>query len=175
MDFILKRGLFKVYKEKYAITDTAGNECFFIDTDHSMLQGYVLEDFNGNPLITMKRRYWRWFNRWDIKNANGDTLFIIKRKRIPLVKKYKIVNKGDSSTSKYEIDGKVFAWDFKITRDGQIISTIKRNFGTVASTYTISIDEQKETLRCLAIALVMDACHNKRTKSFKTPILGIRF
>ena len=163
MEFILRRNLIKLIREKYAITDNAGNECFFIESEINVLKRYVLEDLNGNPLLLMKKGYWRFFARWDVKNADGKTLFIIKRKRIPFVKKFRIINVSEDNPAKYEVNGRVLAWNLKVTKDDQVIATIQRSLTKVANTYSVNIDEEKETLRCLAIAIVIDAiCHPRR-------------
>lgn len=163
MEFILRRNIIKFIRDKYAITDNAGNECFYVESEINVVKRLLLEDLNGNPLILMKKRYFRMFARWDVKNANGDTLFIIKRKRIPLVKKFRIINVSEENPAKYEVNGKVLAWNIKITRDEQIIATIKTSLVKIANTYSVDITEEKETLRCLAIAIVIDAvCHPRR-------------
>ena len=175
MEFILRRNLIKLIREKYAITDNAGNECFFIESEINVLKRYVLEDLNGNPLLLMKKRYWRFFARWDVKNADGQTLFIIKRRKIPFVKKFTIKNISEENPAKYEVDGKVLAWNLKITKDDEIIATIKRSLTKLASTYSVNVEEEKETLRCLAIAIVVDAICHPRVRNrggFISSLLG---
>lgn len=164
MEFILKRNLIRVIRDKYAITDTAGKELFFVKSEINVLKKFLLEDLNGNPLILINKRYWRLFPRWDVKNANGDTLFIIKRKRIPFLNRFKIKNISEENPANYEVDGKFLAWDLKITRDEQVIATIKKSLLNIANAYSVDVAEEKEVLRCLAIAIVVDAvCHPRRS------------
>lgn len=166
MDFILKRNLVKVFKDKYAVTDVNGQPYFYVESRIRFLKSFVISDVNGTPLLLLKKRYWRWFARWDVQTIDGKKLFAIKRKRIPFTRKFSMIETGKTTTNHYEIDGKLFSPKFSIKRNGEDIATIKTNIVSIRSAYVLSVNEQEEALRCLATVIILDAITSPRTSFF---------
>ncbi len=167
MDFIIKQKLFNVFRESFNITDTNGTPFFAVGSPFTFFKKYVISDMAGKQLISLKKRYFRWFARWDIFRAEDNApLFVIKRRYIPFVKKYKIINKIQEESSTYAVSGNILAWNFSILKDGVSVAQINKSLMKLTDTYVVHVDDQKEILRAISIALVMDAANHKKRSLF---------
>ena len=166
MDFVLRKNLVRVFKDKYAITNISGQPCFYVESRMRLLKSLVVSDANGTPLLLLKKRYWRWFSRWDVKTIDGKKLFAIKRKRVPFSRKFNMIETGKTTTNKYDIEGKLFSPTFSIKRNGEAIASIKTDPTSAKKIYILSINEPEEVLRCLSTVIILDTITSPRVSLF---------
>jgi len=170
MEFFIKQKLFNVWQDKYMIKDVNGNDVFQVKTDVHALKRLTIYDATGLPLLKLKKRYWRFFmHRWDILDANGKLLYIIKRKFVPFVPKYKIINKMEGDTQRYSISGSIWGFSFSILdKDKKAIAVISKKIVAWGDSYSIAVDNPNDVMLSLGCTLIFDLIHHKKKSSISS-------
>ena len=168
MEFFIKQKLFNVWQDKYTIKDINENDVFEVKTDVKALKRLTIYDMAGNPLLKLKKRYWRFFMpRWDILDADGKLLYIVKRKFVPFVPRYKIISKIEpNSGEKYSITGSIWGFSFSILdKDKKVVATISKKIVSWGDVYSIIVDEPNDVMLSIGSTLIFDLIHHKNRSS----------
>jgi len=137
-DFIIydqnKRPAYKVYGQLF----TLGNKL----TIHSM--------GNGDE-IYIKQKIFKLLPEYHLYR-NGVNLAVIRKDFTFFKPKFSI----DSPSGYYKVSGDFFNYNFKISKDGRIVTTVGKKFFAMKDTYTVDIVEGEDESLLLAMCIVID-------------------
>lgn len=159
MNYYIKQRLFNIWRSSFFIMTESGDDCYEVKSNFSLLKRLTIYDLNSNPLITIKKKYFRFLPRYDICSPEGKLLLTVKAKMSLFKRKSKIVSNVENLED-MKIEGNVFAWNFLIKQEDKILVEISKKIFKIADSYCVSISDDKNTLLYLAIIIVLDCMYH---------------
>lgn len=161
MKLYIKQQVFS-FGDKYQVYDETGNVLYYVEGDIFTLASklHVLNTKN-EELFLIKKRLFTFLPKYDIYQgeeviASADKRFTFLSSRIDISSKY-----GD-----FTIDGEVFAHDFSIYQDGNVIASIQKKWLSWGDTYEIEILDNQNVDFFVALVITIDNCmHNNKGHS----------
>jgi uncharacterized protein YxjI len=148
---------------------------------------YKIYDVDQQPVYYCDSRLFSFVARRDLHRASDkQKLFIIKKKLLTILPKYRIydlennvvsqINKKltlfvhkfliTSKMGDLKIEGDIFAHDFIVKKDEEIIVEVHKKWIAWGDTYEISIHDEENIDLLVALVIVLDhACHNQRRRN----------
>ncbi len=168
MEFFINQKLFNVWGDKYTIKDENDNDVFEIRTNVNALKRLTIYDMADNPLLKLKKRYWRFLPRWDILDANDNLLYVVKRKFVPFVPRYKITGKsGVNEGQIFNIQGNIIAFSFSLMdKEDNIRASVSKKFFKLADSYSIDVSAPDDVMLAIGVTLIFDLIHHRKRNTF---------
>jgi uncharacterized protein YxjI len=142
---------------------------------------FDVRDENKNVVFSVKSDFFALPPTIRLFDTKGDQLFVIKRKLISLLAKFKVFSKDDEVASitqkwsfmkkvfeveckygKIDLIGNIFALNFQLMLDGKLVASIQKALISFGDSYEIIIEEGYDPglLTCIVIA-IDHALHNE--------------
>lgn len=119
-------------------------------------------DMEGNLLYVVRNKWFNWFHHTTfVFNAEGE--------KVGLIKKHKwAMNENTFSTEDFEDDikitGKMFHRTLNITKNDQIVATLKRAWTVFIDKFTLSTEDVANIPFYVALTIAIDNMKDKRSK-----------
>ncbi|HEY8390268.1 MAG TPA: hypothetical protein VIL26_04885 [Clostridia bacterium] len=159
-NYVVKQRLFNLWRSSFYIKDDQDVDCFLVKSDANILFRLTIYDMDNQPLIKIKKRYFRILPRFDVCTPDGKLLFKVKRKIAVFSKKMKIKSKNPEFNG-LKVKGNIFAWEFDINRGQDILARVSKKVLKIADTYCVTIADEANAVNYLALAIVIDCVYQK--------------
>lgn len=149
MKLYIKEKVFS-WGDRFTVKDEYGN-------DKYMVQGEVFSwgkklhvyDSVGREVAFIKQEVWSFLPRFYVF-CGDEQIAEIKKEFTFLFQKYSIQGLG------WEIEGKLMAHDYEITKNGDLIVSINKEWMTWGDSYELSIVNPEDEIVALAVVLTID-------------------
>jgi uncharacterized protein YxjI len=140
---------FKVFNENGSIVYEVKERLFTFGKQYS------LYDATGKNIGKIKQKMFRLLPRYNI--YIDDKLAVTVKKRFTFfVKKYDII----SPYANYQISGDIFAWNFNISKDGNVFCSVSKNFNIFRDKYEVLVGDGFSEVLSLCLVIILDAVHH---------------
>lgn len=116
---------------------------------------YRFYDNTGNSLAFIKQKLFRFLPSYEIY-INDKLVATVKKKFTFFVKKYEII----SAYGIYELTGDLLAWNFQISKDGNVFCQVSKNFNLFRDKYEVLVADGYNEILTLCLVIVLDAVHH---------------
>lgn len=149
MKLYIKQKVFS-WGDKFTVKDAAGADRYYVEGEvFTFGKKLHLYDMHGREVAFIKQEVWSWMPRFYVFCENRQVAEI-KKEFTFLFPKYSIEGLG------WEINGSFMAHDYEITRAGQPIVTISKEWMTWGDSYELDISNSQDELVALAVVLAID-------------------
>ncbi len=160
-NYIVKQRLFNLWRSSFYIKDEQGVDCFFVKSDVNLLFRSTIYDMNNQPLLKIKKRYFRFLPRYDVYTSEGKLLFTVKSRFTVFTKKLKIISQNPVLNG-LKVDGNIFAWEFDVNKGDEVVARISKKLFRITDSYGVTIADEANAVNYLALAIVVDCIHHKK-------------
>jgi uncharacterized protein YxjI len=145
----VKQKLFSL-GEKFTVMDQAEQPCYFVEGSFMKIpKSFTITNTAGHEIAEITKKIFSFLPKFYV-NSNGREIAMIEKEFSFFKARYNIYAAG------LEVEGNWWDMDFSVSRGGQTIASIKKEWFKIADTYTISIlDEQYEEL-IIALVIAID-------------------
>lgn len=149
----LRRQLLSI-GEDFWVKNAQGENVFKLDGKVlTLTQTFALQDVNGNELVRMKAEFLTLRPTMDIERG-GRVLATVKKAFINVLgQRFSIAIAGDGEL---EAAGDILNHEFQITRNGQVVATISKQWFAAEFMYGIAIAPGQDDVLLLCIAIAID-------------------
>ncbi len=166
MIFKLRQNIFSWFRENYEIVDETDTPRYSIRSKVTLLRKFKITDLAGNTIFNIEKRYFRYYARYDIKNANDELLFYTKRLPTFFIRKMKVCSPDRKKV--YRIKGDVFGWNFEITDlERNVVANISKKLFRLSDTYGVEVLDENQTELLLTVALICDTVYHRPRGRFR--------
>ena len=149
MKLYIKQKVFS-WGDKFTVKDASGTDRYYVEGEvFTFGKKLHLYDMHGREVAFIKQEVWSWTPRFYVFCENRQVAEI-KKEFTFLFPKYSIEGLG------WEINGSFMAHDYEITRAGQPIVTISKEWMTWGDSYELDISNSQDELVALAVVLAID-------------------
>ncbi len=149
MKLYIKEKVFS-WGDKFTVKDEAGRDKYVVEGEvFSWGKKLHVYDMNGCEIAFIKQEVWSWMPRFYVFCGDRQVAEI-KKEFTFFFPKYSIEGLG------WEIDGQFMAHDFEITRNGQRIVTITKEWMTWGDSYELDIANPADEIVALAVVITID-------------------
>lgn len=142
------------------VTDDAGRQIFKVKGKvFSFRRKKFIYDMDGNLLYRVQNRFFNFFvHHAYVFDANGEKLCTVKDRFFNIHKEYFILGTQDH----YKIDGRFASLDSRITRNGEIIAFIHRDFNILRDSFQLEAKPEDIPFLTALLIAVDNICDNKQ-------------
>ncbi len=156
----IKQKVFSI-GDKYSIMNEAGQPVFSVGSEIFTFGAKIhLYDVTGTELFFIQQKLFKFLPEYHIYNA--DTLAAIIKKEFAFFRpKLNITSQyGD-----YTFEGELFAMDFAIYSEGQMVGELHKKWLSFGDSYELTIYDENQAAFFCAIAIAIDHClHNENNR-----------
>jgi uncharacterized protein YxjI len=161
MRYLMKQKVFSI-GDKFAIQDQNGADAFFVDGRvFSVGHQLAFEDLEGNQLAFIKQKLLSWGPTYEIYRGEQHAA-TVKKELFTLFQctfHIHVDGQGDLDAT-----GNLSDHEYVVTRDGQPVAQISKQWFTWADTYGVDIADGEDAVLILASTVVIDmCCHGDRS------------
>lgn len=149
MKLYIKQKVFS-WGDKFTVKDEYGNDKYFVQGEvFSWGKKLHVYDSVGREVAFIKQEVWSFLPRFYVF-CGDEQIAEIKKEFTFLFQKYSIQGLG------WEIEGKLMAHDYEITKNGDLIVSINKEWMTWGDSYELSIVNPEDEIVALAVVLTID-------------------
>jgi len=149
MKLYIKEKVFS-WGDRFTVKDEFGDDKYLIEGEiFSWGKKLHVYDMAGRETAFIKQEVWSFLPRYYVF-CNGQKVAEIKKEFTFFFPKYSIDGLG------WEIEGSFLEHEYRITRDGQNIVTISKEWMTWGDSYELDIRNRADELLALAVVLTID-------------------
>ena len=149
MKLYIKQKVFS-WGDKFTVKDEYGNDKYFVQGEvFSWGKKLHVYDSVGREVAFIKQEVWSFLPRYYVFRGD-EQIAEIKKEFTFLFQKYSIQGLG------WEIEGKLMAHDYEITKNGDLIVSINKEWMTWGDSYELSIVNPEDEIVALAVVLTID-------------------
>ena len=146
--------------DKFTVKDQFGNDKYMVQGEvFSLGKKLHVYDMTGNEVAFIKQEIWSLLPKYYVFR-NGDQVAEIRKEFTFLFPKYSIAGLG------WEINGNFMEHNYEITKSGNSIVTIRKEWMTWGDSYELDIANPADELVALAVVMTID-CVNEANSSFR--------
>lgn len=162
MEYYIKQKVFTFFRSEYTIKDAELNDLFTARSNIGLPFKLKIYEINKTPTVVIRKRYFRFLSRYDIKSIeNNKLLAILKARPSVISKRFKIISKTESLDN-LSLQGDVLGLNFSIVNGKEVMAAISKKVFAIGDSYRLQIyDEQNRDLY-FAIALAVDTALQKK-------------
>ncbi|MEG1499473.1 MAG: LURP-one-related family protein [Clostridia bacterium] len=164
MKVYLKQKFITLWHGAFYVKDENDKSLFEIKNTKTVWFKLMVRDMEGNEFFMVKKRYFRFFSRFDICTPKGKLLFIIKRKFSFFTKKYKIIDKTKKDVV-MTLNGDVWAWNFTLKCGEDAVAHFKKKLIAFVDTYEVDVVDDKSVPFAIAVMIALDGCHHSSSSN----------
>ena len=149
MKLYIKQKVFS-WGDKFTVKDEYGNDKYFVQGEvFSWGKKLHVYDSVGREVAFIKQEVWSFLPRFYVF-CGDEQIAEIKKEFAFLFQRYSIQGLG------WEIEGKLMAHDYEITKNGELIVSISKEWMTWGDSYELSIANPEDEIVALAVVLSID-------------------
>lgn len=150
MKLLFKQRFFSWF-DSYDIYDEAGNTVYVVKGELAWGHQLRIYDANGNELGMIKQRVFTWLPKFEM--YLGDSYLGCINKELSLFSpRYNIECNG------WQVEGDWFEWDYTIfSSSGRCVAVVAKELWHLTDTYTIDVNDPRDSLCALMLVLAIDA------------------
>lgn len=149
MKLYIKQKVFS-WGDKFTVKDEYGNDKYFVQGEvFSWGKKLHVYDSVGREVAFIKQEVWSFLPRFYVF-CGDEQIAEIKKEFTFLFQRYSIQGLG------WEIEGKILAHDYEITKNGDSIVSISKEWMTWGDSYELSIANPEDEIVALAVVLSID-------------------
>ena len=149
MKLYIKEKVFS-WGDKFTVKDEYGNDKYFVQGEvFSWGKKLHVYDNVGKEVAFIKQEVWSFLPRYYVF-CGDEQIAEIKKEFTFLFPKYSIQGLG------WEIEGKFMAHDYEITKNGDSIVSISKEWMTWGDSYEVNIANTEDEIVALAVVLTID-------------------
>lgn len=149
MKLYIKQKVFS-WGDKFTVKDEYGNDKYFVQGEvFSWGKKLHVYDSVGREVAFIKQEVWSFLPRFYVF-CGDEQIAEIKKEFTFLFQRYSIQGLG------WEIEGKLMAHDYEITKNGELIVSISKEWMTWGDSYELSIANPEDEIVALAVVLSID-------------------
>ncbi len=149
MKLYIKQKVFS-WGDKFTVKDEYGNDKYFVQGEvFSWGKKLHVYDSVGREVAFIKQEVWSFLPRFYVF-CGDEQIAEIKKEFTFLFQRYSIEGLG------WEIEGKLMAHDYEITKNGNLIVSISKEWMTWGDSYELSIVNPEDEIVALAVVLTID-------------------
>ena len=150
MKLYIKQRVFS-WGDKFSVKDGFGNDKYYVEGEvFSWGKKLHVYDVTGKEVAFIKQEVWSFLPRFYIFCGNHQVAEI-KKEFSFLFPRYTVEGLG------WEIEGRFMAHDYDITKNGQMIVSINKEWMTWGDSYELNISNEADEIVALAVVLAIDA------------------
>lgn len=149
MKLYIKQKVFS-WKDRFTVYDEAGRDKYYVEGE-VFSWGKKLHVYNttGREVAFIHQEVWSFLPRYYV-SVNGEQIAEIVKEFSFLFPRYRIDGLD------WRIDGRFMEHDYEITKAGQSIVTITKEWMTWGDSYELSIANPNDEIMALAVVLTID-------------------
>ena len=149
MKLYIKEKVFS-WGDKFTVKDENGNDKYLVQGEvFSWGKKLHVYDSVGREVAFIKQEVWSFLPRYYVF-CGDEQIAEIKKEFSFLFPRYSIQGLG------WEIEGKLMAHDYEITKNGDSIVSISKEWMTWGDSYELSIANPEDEIVALAVVLTID-------------------
>ena len=159
MRFIVRQKIFS-FGDKFNITDERGTPRYQVEGKFfSIGKKLDIYDMDHNHLVHIKQEVFRFLPEYYLYE-NDEVTARVKKQFTLLKPRINI----ESQYGEFTIDGSVFAYNFRVSKDGKVVADVSKEFLSFSDTYGVDVyDENVDFI--LALVIVIDQIfHDNRNQ-----------
>ena len=150
MRLYMKQKVFSI-KSKATIYDEFENEKYFVEGKViSLGKKLTITNAAGEEVAFVRQKVVSFMPKFFVE-INGEEVAEIAKKFSFLKPKYEVRGLG------WSVEGDIFAHDYNIVSNGQVVVSIHKKWLSWGDTYEMNIDESADEVLTLAVVLAIDA------------------
>lgn len=141
----------------------------------SLSDSFVIHDENKNPAYKVEGRLFSFGDKLKIYNMNNEEQVYIEQKLFKLLPEYHLFEKGqrvavvkkeftlfkprfniESISGPYTVDGNLFAYNFRVLKEGVVVARVDKAFFAFRDTYSVDISSGQDEGFLLAVCIIID-------------------
>jgi uncharacterized protein YxjI len=160
MRYLLRQKMLSL-ADSFQIKNENGTDAFQVNgTVFSLAKQLALEDTAGNPVATIEQQLMSWGPTYAIAKDGAEIALV--KKELFNVFNYRFTIELANAPS-LETTGDFSNHEYAITRDGQPVATISKQWFAMTDTYGVDINPGEDDVLILSIAVIIDmVCHPDR-------------
>lgn len=155
MKLVIKQKFISILHQRFDVLNEEEKILYTVKPCKNLFKKHQIFDENEKLLGYVKKRYCRVFARNDILNADKKIEYIIKRKFTIFTKSFKVINKTGSQ-DKFSLSGNIFAWNFELRKNDQVVAEYEKKIIALTDTFKINILDENYTTLAIGIAVSLD-------------------
>ena len=149
MKLYIKQKVFS-WRDKFTVKDEAGNDRYFVEGElFSWGKKLHVTDIGGNEVAFIQQKVFSFLPRYFVYVGDEEVAEIVKEFSI-LRPKYSIEGLG------WDINGDFWSHNYMITKNGNPIVTISKEWMTWGDSYELDIADPDDETVALAVVLTID-------------------
>lgn len=149
MKLYIKQKVFS-WRDKFTVKDEAGNDRYFVEGElFSWGKKLHVTDIGGNEVAFIQQKVFSFLPRYFVYVGGEEVAEIVKEFSI-LRPKYSIEGLG------WDINGDFWSHNYMITKNGNPIVTISKEWMTWGDSYELDIADPDDETVALAVVLTID-------------------
>ena len=158
MKLYIKEKVFS-WGDKFSVKDAYGEDKYTVEGEvFSWGKKLHVYDCSGREVAFIKQEIWSFLPRFYVY-CGGRQVAEIKKEFTFLFPRYSIAGLG------WEIEGSFLAHDYQITRNGQTIVTISKEWMTWGDSYELDILNPADEIVALAVVITIDCVAESQSRS----------
>lgn len=141
----------------------------------SLADSFVIHDERNRPIYKVAGRLFAFGDQLTIYDMENRKQIYIQQKIFKLLPEYHLFEQGEkvavvkkgftllkpkfnieSKLGRYTVKGNLFAYNFKILKDGVVVARINKAFFAFKDTYSVDISQGEDYGLLLAICIIID-------------------
>ena len=158
MKLYIKEHIFTI-GDRFSVMDQWGNEKYFVQGEIFTLGRKLhISDTTGAEVALIRQELLTLLPQYAVE-VNGREIARVKREFSLFFPRYSIEGLG------WEIEGSFLEHDYAITRNGETIVTISKEWMTWGDSYELDIRDPKDELLALAVVLTIDCVRESQNNN----------
>ncbi|MES2463535.1 MAG: LURP-one-related family protein [Armatimonadota bacterium] len=156
----MKQKLF-AFGDDFYIKDENGNNAFFVDGKvFSIGKQLAFQDLSGNTLVHIQQKLLAWGPTYEL--YKGDTVAAVVRRDLFSFFRHRFTVDVPGPDD-LEAEGNLLDREYALTRGGQQVAAVSKQWFSWTDTYGVDIAEGEDTVLILASTVVIDmVCHGDK-------------
>jgi len=144
---------FKVYDEHQRVAYHARAKLLSVNRQYMIYRGG-----DDRLLFTMKRRIFSFMPHYDLYDPT-DRLIAVMKKRFAFLKNTIDI---ESTGKHYLLQGSIWAHNFTLACDGQIVLTVQKRILSWGDTYELQVADNADCDKMIAFAIMIDSIYHRK-------------
>lgn len=144
--------------DRYNITNEVGQPIFSVESEIFTFGAKIhLYDVTGSELYFIQQKLFKFLPEYHI--YNGDSLCATIKKEFSFLRPRLNIT---SQFGDYSFDGNLFAMDFSILSNGNLVGELHKKWMSLGDSYELTVNDDNDAPFFCALAISIDHClHNE--------------
>lgn len=149
MKLCVKQEIFS-FTDKFYVKDAAGKDVYYVESEFlTFLKEFRIYDMNGGEQAFIKQNF-------SILEPEL-SVYVDGQEKARIVKKLTFFTpEYDVDGPEWKVEGDFLGHDYNITKDGQVIASINKEWFTWGDCYSIDVTRPRYTVLALSVMLAID-------------------